>query len=218
MPWVRRICSVSETGVSLRDQPASPRIGLPPLSRLPAGGGPKSQGFVHDSGGIYTLAGFRRKTEDSRIRPGMTRFGSSTFSGWCALLRSVLLALRRRIAFAFPQPGRPVLQPLRVNLRAVLAFLPRLSPPRPADRLNPPERQNRPSGGTALHPRPFRAGAKQETLRSSPTGFLVPFRIPDRRFLSVASAGPSRGGLRPSLIHEAGCPISPSSRSELASR
>jgi hypothetical protein len=217
MPWVRRICSVAGTGDSLRDQPTSPRFGFPPFSRFPAGGGPKSKGFIHDFRDVCTSAGFRRKTESSRIRPGLTRFGSSAFLGWCAFLRSCRLAVRRRKALAFLQPGRPALQPSRVTLRAVPTILEgfRLRIRRTVSTLR--SGKTVPRAGTTLPTMLFQAGVERR--------LFVPLQPKSSscsdstlRLLSETPSGSSRGRLQSSSSHKAGCPISPSSPSELASR
>jgi len=169
-----------------------------------------------DLHGVGCASGFRRQ---AGLPPSLFRFYPDRglgFPGRPALLHSVPIVFTdggfRSLGSDSPPWDSRESQHFRFRRPRSLSL------PLSADCLKPMKRRTASRIGTALRLRFLRTSTEQETLRSSPAGLLALLRFAARRFLSESPSGPQQGGHQPSSIHGVGCPISPTSRSEFASR
>jgi len=179
---------------------------------------PNRMVLTTDYRGLAGMAGFRRGAVSSHLRSGVNRTGWFDLTWPLCISASRPGELFRRMAFAFPLAEHSALRPSRVVRTVGPVFRGgfRFHFRRIAS--NPSERQNRSSGWDHTAPHALAGKRRSRRLSACLQSDLAPFRIPGRWSLSEPPAGPSKGSFRPSSTHGVGCPISPTSRSELASR
>jgi len=188
-----------------------------PLSRFSVAGGPKSYGFHlrlsrHRRRGRLSPSGWSASPTD----PVLPEPVGSTFQGRFALLlpsRSASLKEGFR-----PHPARTLHPETLSDLpHRRIRYVRGLALPSASDRLKLLKRQNRSSVWARALPEVLSNLGRAGNSPFLSSRALAPFRFAGASFRRFRLAL-HEAGSQPSSIRGVGCPISPSSRSELASR